>query len=82
MCLMNVKNCGAMLSVLGVGAAIAAFVAQPSTGSSAPAAGGMALASVRGVESAPVAAPPASPAAIDMNGWQETASRRGSIRRL
>jgi hypothetical protein len=79
---MCLKNCGATLSVLGLAAVIGVFATQSSTGSSLPAASGMTLATVRGVEPATPAVTAETPAAVDMNAWQETAIRRGSVRRL
>lgn len=78
--------CGAALPVAGVLAAVAVFASQSAqtTGSSLPAASGMVLANARGAEVSNEIkqADANSPAAINMNGWQETAVRRGSIRRL
>ena len=66
--------------------ALAVFAAQSATttGSSLPAAGGMVLANARGVDASGSAesTKPETAAAVNMNDWQETAVRRGSIRRL
>ena len=78
--------CGVALPLAGLLSAVAVFASQSSqmTGSSLPAASGMVLVNTRGVEvnSDIKQADITSPAAINMNGWQETAVRRGSIRRL
>ena len=78
--------CGVVLPVAGVLAAVVAFAAQSATttGSSLPTAHGMVLADTRVVERQGEIqqAKSEAPAAINMNDWQETAVRRGSIRRL
>jgi hypothetical protein len=79
---MCIKNCGVALSVLGLAATIGVFAVQGSASSDLPAASGMALASVRGEETAAPTAAANAPAVVNMNDWQETAIRRGSIRRL
>ena len=75
------STCGALLPIAGVLSAVALFAAHTvtTTGSDLPAAQGMVLAAARGVETAPAQA---APAAVNMSDWQETAARRGSIRRL
>ena len=78
--------CGVALPIVGVLSAVAVFAAQSATttGSSLPAAGGMVLANVRGIETGTWVeqAKVEAPAAVNMNDWQETAERRGSVRRL
>jgi len=83
---MRCSTCGVALPVFGLLSAVAVFAAQTTstTGSDLAPAGGMVVASTRGeakiqaIESAKADAP----AAVNMNDWQETAIRRGSIRRL
>lgn len=80
---MRCSSCGTVLPIVGVLSAVALFAAHSLTtsGSNLPAAQGMVLAASRGVEAAP-AAKEVAPAAVNMSDWQETAVRRGSIRRL
>ena len=83
---MRCSSCGVALPVFGLLSAIAVFAAQTTatTGSELSSANGPVAASTRsdvtilGVESAKADAP----AAVNMNDWQESAIRRGSIRRL
>lgn len=83
---MRCSTCGVALPVFGLLSAIAVFAAQTTTttGSDLAPASGMVLASTRGVESQPAVptAEAGAPAAVNMKDWQETAIRRGSIRRL
>jgi hypothetical protein len=80
------STCGVALPVIGLLSAVAMFAAHATTttGSSLPATPGMVMAAARGVD-ADLAVTPAKadvPTAVNMNDWQETAVRRGSIRRL
>ena len=83
---MRCSTCGVALPAFGLLSAVAVFAAQTTTttASDLTPAGGMVVASTRGeskiqgVDSANAEAP----AAVNMNDWQETAIRRGSIRRL
>jgi hypothetical protein len=72
--------------VAGLLSAVAVFAAHATTttGSSLPATSGMVMAATRGVEANAVINPAKAdvPAAVNMNDWQETARRRGSIRRV
>lgn len=80
------SSCGVALPVLGLFSAVAVFAAHATTttGSSLPATSGMVMADARGVDSTVMISPAKSdvPTAVNMNEWQETAARRGSIRRL
>jgi hypothetical protein len=79
---MCIKNCGVALSVLGLAATIGVFAVQGSASSDLPATSGMVLATSRGAETTAPAKAADAPAVINMNDWQETAIRRGSIRRV
>jgi hypothetical protein len=83
---MRCSACGVALPVFGLLSAVAVFAAQTTTttGSDLTPAGGMVLASTRGVSplQGVEAAKAEAPAAVNMNDWQETAIRRGSVRRL
>jgi hypothetical protein len=83
---MRCSTCGVALPVFGLLSAVAVFAAKSTTttGSDLAPAGGMVVASTRG-EAKIQSVTPANaevPAAVNMNDWQETAIRRGSIRRL
>ena len=83
---MRCTSCGLALPVFGLLSAVAVFAAQTTTttGSDLTPAGGMVVASTRGEvkDTAVTSAKAEAPAAVNMNDWQETAIRRGSIRRL
>lgn len=83
---MRCSTCGVALPVFGLLSAVAVFAAQTTTttGSNLTPAGGMAVAPAYSEATIPAlnSAKANVPAAVNMNDWQETAIRRGSIRRL
>lgn len=81
---MRCSTCGVALPVFGLLSAVAVFAAQTTrtTGSDLTPAGGMVVAQTESFIPAIESAKAEAPAAVNMNDWQETAIRRGSIRRL
>lgn len=84
---MRCTTCGVAVPVFGLLSAVAVFAAQTTTttGSDLTPARGMVVASTRGIETqirGVESVKAETPAAVNMNDWQETAIRRGSIRRL